>query len=108
MTKDRDLLDELVAERRARNPAFPGMVEAAKRRRKMLRQLAEERTRLGLTQTQVAAAMGTSQSSVARIEAGRADVRCSSVERYAATLGRRIEWHLASASDDVDMDRERR
>lgn len=95
MPKNRDLLDELITERRAGNSAFPAMVEAAKRRRRMLRQLAEERSRLGLTQTQVAAAMGTSQSSVARIEAGRADVRLSSVERYAATLGRSIEWHLA-------------
>ncbi|MGH2673832.1 MAG: helix-turn-helix transcriptional regulator [Actinomycetota bacterium] len=63
----------------------------------MLRRLAEERFRLGLTQTEVAAAMGTSQSSVARIEAARADVRISSVERYAATLGRRIEWRLSRA-----------
>lgn len=101
MTKDRDLLDELVADRRARNPAFPGMVDAAKRRRQMLRQLADKRTKLGLTQTQVAAAMGTSQSSVARIEAGKADVRFSSVERYAATIGHRIEWHLAPASRDA-------
>ncbi|MGH3032817.1 MAG: helix-turn-helix domain-containing protein [Gaiellaceae bacterium] len=95
MAKNRDLLDELVAERQAGNPAFSGMVEAAKRRRQLLRQLAEERSRIGLTQTQVASAMGTSQSSVARIEAGRADIRLSSVERYAATLGRRIEWRLA-------------
>ncbi|MGH2545906.1 MAG: helix-turn-helix domain-containing protein [Actinomycetota bacterium] len=63
----------------------------------MVRRLAQERSRLGLTQTQVAAAMGTSQSSIARIEAGRADIRLSSVERYAATLGRRISWRLSPA-----------
>lgn len=62
----------------------------------MLRKLAEERERLGLTQTEVAAAMGTSQSSVARIEAGKADVRLSTVERYAATLGRSVQWKLSS------------
>lgn len=97
MVKKRDFLDEVIAERQARNSAFPAMVEAAQERRRMLRRLAEERSRLGLTQTEVAAAMGTSQSSVARIEAGRADVRISSVERYAATLGRRIEWRLSPA-----------
>lgn len=108
MTKNRDLLDELVAERQARSSAFPSMVEAAKRRRRMLRQLAEQRTRLGLTQTQVAAAMGTSQSSVARIEAGRADVRLSSVERYAATLGLGIEWHLAPRNESSSASTDRR
>lgn len=97
MTRERDFLEEIIAERKARNPAFPAMVEAAEERRRMLRELAQERARQGLTQTEVAAAMGTSQSSVARIEAGRADVRLSSVERYAATLGCRIEWHLAPA-----------
>lgn len=97
MARKRDFLDEVIADRRARNPAFPAMVEAAQERRRMLRRLAEERSKLGLTQTQVAAAMGTSQSSVARIEAGKADIRLSSVERYAATLGRRINWRLSPA-----------
>jgi transcriptional regulator with XRE-family HTH domain len=103
-----DFLDELIAERQARNASFPAMVEAARERRRMLRGLAEERARLGLTQTQVAAAMGTSQSSVARIEAGRADVRISSLERYAATLGRRIEWRLSPTNKQTRSPGERR
>ena len=94
MMGKRDFIDETIAERGARNAAFPELVEAATERRRMLRELAQERSRLGLTQTELAAAMGTSQSSVARIEAGRADVKLSTVERYAATLGRRIEWRL--------------
>jgi predicted transcriptional regulator len=47
----------------------------------LLRQLAEERVELGLSQTAVAAEMGTSQSAVARIESGNADVKMSTVER---------------------------
>jgi DNA-binding XRE family transcriptional regulator len=97
MAGRRDFLDELIAERRNRNPAFPELVEAARERRRVLRHLAEERSRLGLTQTEVAALMGTSQSSVARVEAGRADVKLSTVERYAASLGRKIEWRLTGA-----------
>jgi DNA-binding XRE family transcriptional regulator len=94
MTK-KDFLDELISARQAKNPAFRAMVEAARARQRMLRQLAEERARLGLTQTEVAAAMGSSQSSVARIEAGNGDVKLSTVERYAATLGRKVRWSLS-------------
>jgi DNA-binding XRE family transcriptional regulator len=93
----KDFLDELISGRQARNPAFRAMVEAARARQRMLRQLAEERARLGLTQTEVAAAMGSSQSSVARIEAGKGDVKLSTVERYAATLGRKVQWSLSAA-----------
>lgn len=91
----KDFLDEFISARQARNPAFPAMVDAARDRRRMLRRLAEERERLGLTQTQLAAVMGTSQSSVARIEAGKGDVKLSTVERYAATLGRKVRWSLS-------------
>ena len=39
--------------------------------------------------------MHTSQSAVARVEAGHTDVRFSTLERYAATLDQRLDWHLA-------------
>jgi transcriptional regulator with XRE-family HTH domain len=57
-------------------------------------ELVELRRGLGLSQTQVAARMGTSQSAVARIETGTADVLVSTVERYASALGRRLDWTL--------------
>ena len=49
---------------------------------------------LGLTQTEVAARMGTSQSAVARLESGEADVRISTLERYAAALERSLDVRL--------------
>jgi transcriptional regulator with XRE-family HTH domain len=36
--------------------------------------------------------MGTSQSAVARLESGELDVRLSTLERYAAALGRTVDW----------------
>ncbi len=57
--------------------------------------LARVRGELGLSQTEVAARMGTSQSAVARLESGDGDVRLSSLQRYAEALGRDLRWRLA-------------
>jgi transcriptional regulator with XRE-family HTH domain len=83
----------------ARRSAFPGFAEMAERRRALATELVARRTRLGLSQTEVAARMGTSQSAVARLESGGADVRLSTLERYAAALGERLDWRL-SARDE--------
>jgi len=98
MAREPDLLDEIVSERGSRNPTFQVLVDAARERRRMLRRLAEDHASLGLSQTAVAAEMGTSQSAVARIESGKADVKLSTLERYPATLGRRVEWNLSPAT----------
>jgi ribosome-binding protein aMBF1 (putative translation factor) len=63
-------------------------------RAKLVRELAERRQLAGLSQTEIAARMGTSQSAVARLESGTADVRASTLERYAAAVGGQIAWTL--------------
>src|SRR5947199_7590368 len=78
-------------------PIFPGFREIAQRRRQLISALVARRQALGLSQTEVAARMGTSQSAVARIESGTADLRLTTVERYAAALGWQIEWRLPGA-----------
>lgn len=97
MTGQNDFINEIVSERSRRNPGFPDLVEAALRRRQLLHELAAKRERLGLSQTVVAARMGTSQSAVARLEAGELDAKLSTVERFAAALGQKIEWRVAKA-----------
>lgn len=70
------------------------MVDAALHRRELMRRLAARREELGLSQTVVAARMRTSQSAVARIEAGEIDARISTVERYAAAVGAILKWQV--------------
>ncbi len=86
-----------MAERR--ESVFPGFREMSARRHTLSDELAERRRLLGLSQTQVAARMGTSQSAVARIETGGSDVLLSTMDRYAAALGRQLDWRLTDLPD---------
>ena len=89
-----DFLDEMVGERTKRNPAFPQLVQAAQRRRELLRNLAAQRQAARRSQTEIAAAMQTSQSTIARLETAADDAKVSTVERYAATVGLAVQYHL--------------
>ncbi len=93
---------------RASLPVMPGFREMALRhsadeqaarmageRGRLVRELAGRRQAAGLSQTEIAARMGTSQSAVARLESGTADVRASTLERYAAAVGGQITWKLS-------------
>jgi ribosome-binding protein aMBF1 (putative translation factor) len=86
-------------------PRLPGFREMALRRmseqrRGLLTELAGQRQAAGMSQTEIAARMGTSQSAVARLEAGEADVRASTLERYAAALGTEISWQVGTRRPD--------
>ena len=93
---------------RRHKPVFPGFKEMAENpppalaesagleaRRCLAATLCAKRAQLGLSQTEVAARMGTSQSAVARLESGEADLRLSTLERYAAALGQRLDIRLS-------------
>jgi ribosome-binding protein aMBF1 (putative translation factor) len=97
-------------------PVMPGFREMALRHRageqaarmasdrgRLIRELAEQRQAAGLSQTEVAARMGTSQSAVARLESGAADVRASTLERYAAAVGGQIIWKLDRPAEGADQ-----
>jgi ribosome-binding protein aMBF1 (putative translation factor) len=57
------------------------------------RELADARRDAGLSQGEIAALMGTTQSVVSRIESG-ANVSMETVARYAAACGRRLEVRI--------------
>lgn len=81
-----------------RRSVFPGFELLAEQRREIAAQLIRVRRQLGLSQTEVAARMRTSQSAVARLESGEGDVRLSSLQRYAEAVGRDLRWRLAGRS----------
>jgi transcriptional regulator with XRE-family HTH domain len=78
-----------------RRSVFPGFDSLGDARRELVAKLVLERQRLGLSQTEVAARMKTSQSAVARLEAGDGDIRLSTLHRYASAVGRDLHWTLA-------------
>jgi len=94
-SKPRDDLERYIAERDAREPGFAAMVADVEARLAFGRQMAERRRSSGKTQTQVAALMQTSAAIVSRLESGH-DVRVSTLEKYVAALGLRLELNAAS------------
>lgn len=70
---------------------FPGFTNL---RGRLVAELVARRRELGLSQADIAARMGTSQPAVARLESGMADVRLATLERYAAAVGRQLDWRL--------------
>lgn len=73
---------------------FPGFREIARRRQQVISELVAARRDEGLSQTVVAARMGTSQSVVARLEAGEVDARISTLHRYANAISRQLDFDL--------------
>lgn len=70
-------------------PVLPGFREMAANH--LVADLVAMRHAAGLSQSDVAERMGTSQPAVARLEAGLVDARMSTVQRYAAAVGARLE-----------------
>jgi transcriptional regulator with XRE-family HTH domain len=92
----RDDLDALIDELAEDDPDIALRVAAALERRELARGLADRRRAAGLTQVEIAHRMGTSQGQVTRLESG-ADTRLSTVARYAAALGVKVDWTITPA-----------
>ena len=88
-------------------PVMPGFREMALRRSadeqaarmaeergRLVRELAEQRQAAGGAPDRDRGADGNLPVAVARLESGTADVRASTLERYAAAVGSEITWKL--------------
>jgi ribosome-binding protein aMBF1 (putative translation factor) len=71
------------------NPAVRQAYDAQAPEFELARELIAARTQAGLTQGEVAARMGTTQSVVARIESGRGTPSLRTVQRFASAVGAR-------------------
>ncbi len=94
---EQDFLDEMIEESTKKNPEFPSLMEEARQRRLLLKKLAAMRVQAHISQQTVAKRVRTSQPAIARLEAGVIDPRLSTLQRYAASIGKRVEWTLVDA-----------
>lgn len=78
---------------------FPGFADLGDDVGAVVEHLADLRRARGLSQTEVAERMRTSQSAVARLEAGRGDLRLSTLRRYADALGQTIQFGVSPIDD---------
>jgi hypothetical protein len=93
----KDFLHEVISQRTRKNPRFPDLVAEAERRRAIARELAAKRATAGLSQTLVAARMGTAASVVSKLEAG-ADVKLSTLQRYCNAIGQTFPPRVRGAA----------
>ncbi|MGD9700858.1 MAG: helix-turn-helix domain-containing protein [Acidimicrobiia bacterium] len=91
-----------------RGSIFPGFGDLADDPSELIDRLSALRQAHGLSQTAVAARMGTSQSAVARLESGEVDVRLSTLTRYAAAMEASIGFTLRGAEGTSNENPRRR
>lgn len=78
-----------IKKRWLQNPEVRTEYDALEEEFALARELILARSRAGLSQAEVARRMGTTQSTVARLEGGRAKPTLLTVERYAKATGSR-------------------
>lgn len=89
-----------------KDPEFQKESEAIKPEFELARRLIEARVKAGLSQSDVAARMGTSQPTVARLESGHKP-SLRTLERYAEAVGLKVEIRLVAGSLSYDAPRPR-
>lgn len=83
-----------VAKRWLKDPEFKAGYDALEEEFSLASLLIEARTRAKLTQSELADKMGTSQSTIARLESGKAAPSLSTLRRIANATGSRLEITL--------------
>jgi len=77
-----------------KEPGFKGGYDALEAEFALASILIEARTKAKLSQQEVAKKMGTSQSTIARLESGAARPSLSTLERFAKATGMRVRLSL--------------
>lgn len=94
MTKLKDLKRRLMED-----PEFRDEYARADDEFKLVEALVRARMAAGLTQSELARRLGTTQSAIARLEGGRVSPSFATLRRYAEATGTRLVVGLASVED---------
>jgi transcriptional regulator with XRE-family HTH domain len=86
------------------HPILGPMLEAMDRRERALQLLKSIRNGVEKAEEWVANRMESSQATVSRLESGEIDPHLSTVERYAVSLGMRVNWQLLNGRNEVVLD----
>jgi DNA-binding XRE family transcriptional regulator len=86
-------LAEMLAEQ-MKDPAFATAYAEADAEYSLLEEMLKARASAGLTQEALAEKLGTTQSAIARLEAGRVSPTVETLRRYAAATGRRLKVEM--------------
>jgi DNA-binding XRE family transcriptional regulator len=89
-TEEQDRMGMDRKQRQARDAAFAEALEALKPENMLRQEMIAARGRARLTQAQLAAEMGTTQSTIARLEAGRSSPSIQTLRKLAAATGSRL------------------
>ena len=88
-------LKKYIEKRKATNPDFAEGFEEGYENLRIGIMLKQARLEAGLTQDEVASAIGTRKTAISRLENHVQDVKLSTVEKYVKALGKRIEIKIA-------------
>ena len=88
-------LKKYIEKRKVTNPEFAEGFEEGYENFRIGIMLKQARLDAGLTQDEVASAIGTRKTAISRLENHVQDVKLSTVEKYVKALGKRIEIKIA-------------
>lgn len=88
-------LKKYIEKRKATNPEFAEGFDEGYENFRIGNMLKQARLEAGLTQDEVASAIGTRKTAISRLENHIQDVKLSTVEKYVKALGKRIEIKIA-------------
>ena len=88
---------EVFKARMLANPEVKREYDALEQEFAIASELIRARARAGLSQAELAARMGTSQSAIARLESGRTLPSAKTLIRFAEATGSKVELRLTAA-----------
>ena len=88
-------LQEYIDKRKASNPEFAEGFDEGYENFRIGVMLKQARLDAGLTQDDIANAIGTRKTAISRLENHVQDVKLSTVEKYAKALGKHVEIRIA-------------